>query len=74
MKVFDAFANAGVAVDSAIYRDDFHDEVLQQLLLMHACWSDTTRSKADATAVNSTRCCAKWPRTESSSARIRTRS
>lgn len=35
LKVFDAFANAGVAAEPAIYHDDFCNEVLQQLLRMH---------------------------------------
>ena len=35
LKLFDAFASADVAVEPAIYRDDFRDEVLQQLLQMH---------------------------------------
>lgn len=35
LKVFDAFARAGVAAEPAIYRDDFHDEVLRQLLQVH---------------------------------------
>ena len=35
LKLFDAFASAGVAVEPAIYRDDFRDEVLQQLLQVH---------------------------------------
>ena len=34
-KLFDAFASAGLEVEPAIYRDDFGDEVLQQLLRMH---------------------------------------
>ena len=32
LKLFDAFAIAGVDVEPAIYHDDFRDEVLQQLL------------------------------------------
>lgn len=35
LRVFDAFASAGVAIEPAIYHDDFHDEVLQQLLQVH---------------------------------------
>ena len=32
LKLFDAFAGAGVAAEPAVYHDDFHDQVLQQLL------------------------------------------
>ena len=35
LKLFDAFAGAGVAAEPAIYHDDFRDEVLQQLLQVH---------------------------------------
>jgi hypothetical protein len=35
LKLFDAFARAGVAVEPAVYHDDFHDEVLRQLLQVH---------------------------------------
>lgn len=35
LKVFDAFASAGVATEPAIYYDDFRDEVLRQLLQVH---------------------------------------
>lgn len=35
LKLFDAFAAAGVAAEPAIYHDDFRDEVLQQLLRVH---------------------------------------
>ena len=32
LEVFDAFTSAGVTIEPAIYHDDFHDEVLRQLL------------------------------------------
>jgi hypothetical protein len=32
LKLFDAFAGADVATEPAVYHDDFHDEVLRQLL------------------------------------------
>jgi hypothetical protein len=35
LKLFDAFVSTGVAVEPAIYHDDFRDEVLQQLLQVH---------------------------------------
>lgn len=35
LKLFDAFASAGVAIEPAVYHDDFRDEVLRQLLQVH---------------------------------------
>jgi hypothetical protein len=35
LKLFDAFASAGVAIEPAVYHDDFRPEVLQQLLQVH---------------------------------------
>lgn len=56
LKVFDAFAEAGVAAQPAIYHDDFRDEVLQQLLQVDGVlvWHNPIeggrdRSRLDAT-------------------------
>ena len=35
LKLFEAFARAGIAAVPAIYHDDFHDEVLEQLQRLH---------------------------------------
>jgi len=34
LPLFETFANASMAIEPAIYHDDFHREVLQQLLRM----------------------------------------
>lgn len=48
-KVFEAFANAGVAAEPAVYHDDFRSEVLDQLLRMHGVlvWYNPVESGRD---------------------------
>jgi hypothetical protein len=49
LNLFDAFAGAGVATEPAVYHDDFHDEVLRQLLRVHGVlvWYNPIEGRRD---------------------------
>jgi len=49
LKLFEAFARAGVAAEPAIYQDDFRDDVLEQLMQMHGVlvWHNPIESGRD---------------------------
>ena len=54
VKLFDAFASAGVAAEPAIYHDDFSDEVLQQLSKVQGVlvWHNPTEGGRDRTRLD----------------------
>ena len=54
LKLFDAFASAGVAIEPAVYHDDFRAEVLQQLLQVHGVlvWHNPIEGGRDRTQLD----------------------